>query len=259
MFLGMRSPGPPIQDLTDPHSIRSDLRSVADLPRGRHPRRVIDDHEARSFFDCHEYTGGDHAISAVWKRGGARPRFGSPPYLTMWGRYESRHRGSGQCHFRSAPPPPSRAARRSTSLGPRSHEAPQCPELKWESERRPRWHAWPVAWETRSCPRWSPMTSLLLSHKRRATARHKPTLVAGQNPAHAASTAPSHLVFPQAARRRLPLATNPARLPRPSNAAGRPRPTRLSEAYECRGRPSANAPPEFGGALPMVDCVYSQT
>jgi proline-specific peptidase len=58
-------------------------------------QRVLDDHEARQFFDCPEYTA---AIMAFYKRHLCRldpwpeiversmgPSFGAGPYLTMWG------------------------------------------------------------------------------------------------------------------------------------------------------------------------------
>ena len=58
-------------------------------------RRVLEDHEARQFFDCPEYTA---AIMAFYKRHLCRldpwpeiversmgPSFGAGPYLTMWG------------------------------------------------------------------------------------------------------------------------------------------------------------------------------
>src|SRR5207244_13174133 len=58
-------------------------------------QRVLDDHEARSFFNCPEYTA---AVMVFYKRHLCRldrwpegveqalgPGFGAGPYLTMWG------------------------------------------------------------------------------------------------------------------------------------------------------------------------------
>ena len=82
---------------SSPPSVERAVREMNEL-RDQLPdevRRVLDDHEARSFFDCPEYTA---AVMVFYKRHLCRleqwpegveqalgPGFGSGPYLTMWG------------------------------------------------------------------------------------------------------------------------------------------------------------------------------
>lgn len=82
---------------SSPPSVERAVREMNELRR-RLPadvQRVLDDHEARQFFDCPEYTA---AIMVFYKRHLCRlepwpegveqamgPGFGSGPYLTMWG------------------------------------------------------------------------------------------------------------------------------------------------------------------------------
>jgi len=91
---------PPLAGLiisSSPPSVARAVREMNELKR-KLPAdvlRVIEDHEARSFFDCPEYTA---AIMVFYKRHLCRmdawpegvevalgPGFGSGPYLTMWG------------------------------------------------------------------------------------------------------------------------------------------------------------------------------
>lgn len=82
---------------SSPPSVERAVREMNELRR-RLPadvQRVLDDHEARQFFDCPEYTA---AIMVFYKRHLCRlepwpegveqamgPGFGAGPYLTMWG------------------------------------------------------------------------------------------------------------------------------------------------------------------------------
>jgi proline-specific peptidase len=91
---------PPLVSLTissSPPSVERAVREMNELRRQlpADVQRVLDDHEARQFFDCPEYTA---AIMVFYKRHLCRleqwpqgveqalgPGFGSGPYLTMWG------------------------------------------------------------------------------------------------------------------------------------------------------------------------------
>jgi len=91
---------PPLVSLTISSSPPSVARAVREMNQLRlrlpaEVQRTLDDHEARSFFDCPEYTA---AIMVFYKRHLCRleqwpenveysmgPGFGSGPYLTMWG------------------------------------------------------------------------------------------------------------------------------------------------------------------------------
>lgn len=82
---------------SSPPSVERAVREMNELRRQlpADVQRVLDDHEARQFFDCPEYTA---AIMVFYKRHLCRmeqwpegveqamgPGFGAGPYLTMWG------------------------------------------------------------------------------------------------------------------------------------------------------------------------------
>jgi proline iminopeptidase len=82
---------------SSPPSVDRCVREMNELRRQlpSEVQQVLDDHEARQFFDCPEYTA---AIMAFYKRHLCRldpwpemversmgPSFGAGPYLTMWG------------------------------------------------------------------------------------------------------------------------------------------------------------------------------
>lgn len=90
----------PLVSLTissSPPSVERAVREMNELKRQLPPdvQRVLEDHEAREFYDCPEYTA---AIMVFYKRHLCRlerwpegveralgPGFGAGPYLTMWG------------------------------------------------------------------------------------------------------------------------------------------------------------------------------